>query len=87
MDSGYFGQKIGVNVSISRQIGLPYLPDTWMTIHEQYGDILCFSFVLFVFIFDCMATVNFLWVDLFLFVKLQNGYMNSKMSPEPTTTK
>lgn len=34
----------GSRLADPRQIGLPRLPDTWMTLHEQYGDMFCFFF-------------------------------------------
>lgn len=41
--SGYFDQEHGVNVAVVRQIGLlSLILDTWMTPHEQQGDMLCF---------------------------------------------
>lgn len=42
---------------------------TWMTPHEQYGDILCFSSVV-CFILESVATIGVRWVEFFFFIYL-----------------
>lgn len=44
---GYFGQKNGVNVTVSGQTGLPGLQETWTAPQEEDGDELRFPLVVF----------------------------------------
>lgn len=39
--------KHGVDVTVSRQIGLPSLTDYWMTPHKQREDVMFFLWCLF----------------------------------------
>lgn len=73
----YFSRKHGVYVAVSTQAGLQR--------HRQCGNIL---FVLCFFVtLEYVATVFVQWVEFFLSLKLQNGYVDETMSPEPESTK
>lgn len=52
---------------------LSSLSDTWITSHEQYGDMFvwCFPFKLAV-----LGTTDFHWMEFFPFVKLKNDYVD-----------
>lgn len=45
--SGCFDSKHGVHMASSSQIGMPCLPDTWVTPHKQPGGMLYFSLLFF----------------------------------------
>lgn len=54
------------------QAGLQSLPNTWITSHDQYGDVLCFLFCCFFFVYIwvlvatiCFHPVNSGWNSLF----------------------
>lgn len=67
-------KKRGVNVAVSTQIGLPHHADSEMTPHEQFGDMSCFSNVVYVGIHR---------VESFQPVKLQSNCVHQKMTPQP----
>lgn len=64
-------------VAVWGHIRLLCLPDTWvMTPHKQHGDVFCLSTVVFSLTLQPVAKTSTQWVELFLSVKLQNGYVN-----------
>lgn len=53
----------------------------------QYGDMLSFSYVVFFFTLEYVAAVFIRWVEFFLSMKLQNNYVDQKISAESESTK
>lgn len=62
--------------------------DTYVSRHKQFGDKLCFwSVVLFLLflMLESLAEICVKWVEFLPPMKLQNGYVDEKMSPSSTS--